>query len=622
MLDSTLVRRLATSLPALIIGGLFVAGGLATVGWFDYRATQREFLALVHAEATSVRETVAAAARTMHAAGLEAERELAQRLLSNARLLQEIDRRGALTDESLTRFVERHQVFRISIFSPTGERTATAGAPGLGTDPGSGAGAGPGSGVGPERGGTGRGRPPWAGARGGIREPGGAGESRRPPWAGGGAEGPRQPGGFAALTERLLRGDVDEAVSDLHTGRWPGQSRLIAGVRRANGGAILVNVDAREVAALQQQTSVDALLGDIVKSTGEVAYVAVRRPDGMNVHGTPPDGPLPDVEGTGPTETRTTADGRAVLDVSAPVVLDEGTDVVLHVGMWLDGLTRAERRSLSRLAMSLTGALLLGGLALGLVWMRQAYGVLSLRHARAEEALRRRDRLAAMGELASTVAHEVRNPLNAIAMSAQRLQREHLDADGEAQQADAGEARDLLGVIQNESRRINGTIEQFLAYARPPKLSRSTTALGHLVEQATDALRASTLTRGLTLEVDTRGAGDADVDATQLAQVVDNLVRNAMDATPAGGRIHVAVHSTDRRHEIAVADTGAGIAPSDVPRIFDLYFTTKPDGTGVGLAVSQQIVSAHGGTIEVDSEPGRGTTMRVVLPADDGESDA
>ena len=96
-------------------------------------------------------------------------------------------------------------------------------------------------------------------------------------------------------------------------------------------------------------------------------------------------------------------------------------------------------------------------------------------------------------------------------------------------------------------------------------------------------------------------------DAAQLRQALDNLVRNAIEATPAGGRVTSMARERRRRGTRSrCATPAAGIAPEDLPRIFDLYFTTKPDGTGVGLAVTQQIVSAHGGTIEVESSPGPG----------------
>jgi signal transduction histidine kinase len=111
------------------------------------------------------------------------------------------------------------------------------------------------------------------------------------------------------------------------------------------------------------------------------------------------------------------------------------------------------------------------------------------------------------------------------------------------------------------------------------------------------------------------GAGEALVDPGQLRQALDNVLRNAVEATPDGGQVTVTVRTRADGHDIEVADTGPGIPPEDLPRLFDLYFTTKKDGTGVGLAVTQQIVTAHGGTIEVDSEPGRGTRMTVKIPA-------
>ena len=222
--------------------------------------------------------------------------------------------------------------------------------------------------------------------------------------------------------------------------------------------------------------------------------------------------------------------------------------------------------------------------------------------------MKRRDRLAAMGELASTVAHEIRNPLNAIAMSAQRLRAETFTG------AEDEEARGLVDVIHRESGRIDTRIHEFLAFARPPALVPANASLATLVDEVGAALRSSAELRGVTLAVDTSRAETALVDVEQMRQVVDNLVRNAIDATPSGGRIEVRASSTGEDHLIVVRDTGPGIPADDLPKIFDLYFTTKADGTGVGLAVTQQIVSAHGGRIDVDSSPGSGTTFTIVLP--------
>jgi signal transduction histidine kinase len=104
------------------------------------------------------------------------------------------------------------------------------------------------------------------------------------------------------------------------------------------------------------------------------------------------------------------------------------------------------------------------------------------------------------------------------------------------------------------------------------------------------------------------------IDPDQLKPAIDNLVRNAIDASPSGGTVLLEARREGRSTTIAVSDDGPGIPAGVLPRIFDLYFTTKAGGTGIGLPVAQQIVTAHGGTIEVDSEPGRGTRMIVRLP--------
>ena len=250
-------------------------------------------------------------------------------------------------------------------------------------------------------------------------------------------------------------------------------ARLAAGVRRANGGAVLLSVDATEVANLQKQSSIDALLADIVRSTEDVAYIAFESEGLVKASG---DAPQDLAASAGPqatgtqqaTERQLTVQGRPILELTSPVDIGGPRRATLRLGMRLDRLRQAERRTMVRLAVSLASAATLGFLAVGLAWFRREFGALSVEHALAQEALRRRDRLSAMGELASTVAHEIRNPLNAIAMSAQRLKKECLVTDDPG----ADGAGELVDVIQREAQRINGKVQQFLEYARPPALQR------------------------------------------------------------------------------------------------------------------------------------------------------
>jgi signal transduction histidine kinase len=165
-----------------------------------------------------------------------------------------------------------------------------------------------------------------------------------------------------------------------------------------------------------------------------------------------------------------------------------------------------------------------------------------------------------------------------------------------------------------ETQRIDRIVQQFLDYARPPRLAPEACDLGALVSERVEGTRSLAASRGVALGADVARAGRVVVDPAQLGQALDNLVRNAIDATPSGGRVDVAARTAGTGAVIEVRDTGRGIEPDHLPRIFDLYFTTKADGTGVGLAVTQQIVSAHGGTIEVDSRPAAGTVFTVRLP--------
>ena len=556
----------------IVAASAVAALGLVVVGWIDYAGTRDELLRLLRGQAASLRQTIAAAARANEAAGAQAEAQVTERLLDNARLLAEIDRRGGLTQQYLDTVAAENRLFRASVFAADGSRELSS----------SGAG----------RFGQGRG------------------------FQGG------------SIVPRLLGGTDTELVEQMHPTRWGGGARIAAGVRRSKGGAIVLNVDASDVEAIQRQVSLDSLIRDIAASTAAIAFVSLEGGAIRASHGEPPpaappgvmDPPPPDGAAAQAVEREVTVAGRPVLEFAGPITLGSSATGELRLGLRLDDLRHAERRVLVRLVVSLAAALLLSLLALGTVWLRQAYSTLTEKHALAEAALRRRDRLSAMGELASTVAHEVRNPLNAIAMSGQRLRREFLGGAVAVAESDRAELEQLLGVLEGETRRINDIVQQFLAFARPPKLAPRETDLAALVGAAAEAMRPIASNRTVSLEVDVAGAGQARVDPDQLRTALDNLARNAIDATPAGGRVRIAARSDAKEHAIDVSDTGAGIAPEDLPRIFDLYFTTKPEGTGIGLAVTQQIISAHGGTIEVDSSAGAGTRMTIRLPRTAGEA--
>jgi signal transduction histidine kinase len=563
-----------------VLASALVSASLVGLVWLDYRATRGELVELLREQASQLQAAVAAAASSNRAAAALAERQLGERLLDQARSLARLDAEGRLTQAEVDALVAREPLFRVAVFTADGRREP------LGSWS-----AGDGHGPGPSG-------------------PGGAGAGGGPGRGGGFGGGPSGRG----LLQEILRGERQEGLTGIHANRWGTADRLSAAARRKGGGAILLSIDATAVAALQRPASLEALLEAVARGNPDVAYVVIDGDGGRVAVGdeAASAGEPPAVPG----EREHSAGGRPVLELASALSLDDGTPATLRLGVRLDGVRRVERRMALRLALSLLAAASLVALAFGLSGLRVRYGRLSEKHALAEQALRRRDRLAAMGELASTVAHEVRNPLNAVAMTAQRLRREYLGGAP----ADRAELEELLGVMASETQRIDRIVQQFLDFARPPRLAPEPTALGALARELVERTRALAQSRGVALTAEVLGRDDAVVDPSQLGQVIDNLLRNAIEATPAGGSVTVRVSPERDGHVVEVADTGRGIEPDVLPRIFDLYFTTREDGTGIGLAVAQQVVAAHGGTIEVDSQPGRGTRMVVRLPRSAGEA--
>ena len=221
------------------------------------------------------------------------------------------------------------------------------------------------------------------------------------------------------------------------------------------------------------------------------------------------------------------------------------------------------------------------------------------------------ERLALSGRIMAEVAHEVGTPLHSV-MGHLELLREDLARDG---MTEAAERR--LTVIGSQLRRVTEIITQLLDLTRRAPSLPEVVDLNRLVCETSELVRPVATAAGLTLNV----AADATLPTLlghghQLQQVVLNLLTNAMDATPAGGRIDVTTRTTDGAVELEVRDTGCGIKEAERKRIFDPFFSTKEPGrgTGLGLFISAAIVREHAGHIELDSIEGRGSTFRVVLP--------
>ncbi|HWU91431.1 MAG TPA: ATP-binding protein [Kofleriaceae bacterium] len=223
----------------------------------------------------------------------------------------------------------------------------------------------------------------------------------------------------------------------------------------------------------------------------------------------------------------------------------------------------------------------------------------------------RSERLAAVGKMAAMIAHEVRNPLSSIGLNTELLEEELSAAP------DAGEARELCAAIHREVDRLTVITEEYLTFSRLPKPKLAHEPVNSMVSALAAFVREDLAVKQVTLTTDL-AAGDpiARIDAAQIRQCLLNLIRNAAEAVIAKGAGHVTLRTraAGDRIEIDVEDSGVGIAPDVLPQLFDPFFSTKEDGSGLGLALTQQIVRDHGGDLRVDSAVGRGTTFTVSVP--------
>ena len=225
----------------------------------------------------------------------------------------------------------------------------------------------------------------------------------------------------------------------------------------------------------------------------------------------------------------------------------------------------------------------------------------------AEAAVRRSERLAALGQLSAGLAHEIRNPLSTIKTSAEML-RKSVDADSAV-------AHEMAGYISTEVDRTNALVTRFLDFARPLALHLEKTDLAAVIDRAVTEVEKHTPPFEVTIYKNySPEIPPLLLDGQLMERVLYNLLLNAAQASPARGSVTVKTRQLGDTVEIAVIDRGAGIDPKDLETIFNPFFTTKLGGVGLGLAIVSKIVDEHGGTIAVESEPDSGSVFRIFLP--------
>ena len=396
---------------------------------------------------------------------------------------------------------------------------------------------------------------------------------------------------------------------------WEGSTFGVALGARSFPGIIAVHADANYVLRFGKEIGVQRQVEELGRQPGVISIALLdqdltvlshSRPDRVGQRESDP--VLKRAFETRRVSARLTMGdgGGQVYEVVKPLALGGGRAGLLKMTLSTDSLDRLwwnHRRAAVVLALAALG---LGVLGLAAIFYTQHRHLVEVRTLEAE--MERRGSLSTLGNMAAAVAHEIRNPLNAVSMGLQRLRVEFSPAEAE-------EYCRLLELVQGEVRRLNTIVEEFLSLARPLSLKPGRIRVPDLVDEVVRLVETEAEASGVSIERAIPAAlPTLEADRDRLKQVVLNLTLNAIQAMPQGGALTLGAAVTDGRLALTVTDTGPGIPPELLHRVFDPYVTSKTKGLGLGLTIARRIVEAHGGTVAVESQPGRGTCFRVTLP--------
>ena len=232
---------------------------------------------------------------------------------------------------------------------------------------------------------------------------------------------------------------------------------------------------------------------------------------------------------------------------------------------------------------------------------------------RMEWGMYQEEKMSALGRLAASVAHEVRNPLGAVDIQLQLLEDDLKDVE----EGLRGRVYRRLNIAQMEMKRLDRIVHNFLRFTRTPRLDLQRISLNSVVRHVFDLVSPEARERGVRLNLDLlEGLPAVDGDESQLGQAVLNMTVNAFQAMTSGGELSARTRMDAEGSQVllSISDTGCGIPDEEIDRVFEFYYTTRDEGTGLGLSIAQQIIYQHRGHIEVESEAGEGAVFKVYLP--------
>jgi len=304
--------------------------------------------------------------------------------------------------------------------------------------------------------------------------------------------------------------------------------------------------------------------------------------------------------------------GKSLLDIAAPLYLDDQVVGIVRLGLYREAMDKIINENRRSMFIFMAIVILIALLSMWILYHAQnkhLAGIVDM-----ERRLEKAERLSALGQLAAGVAHEIRNPLNAISMASQRLKREYDPDDSEKSKG----FQLLTGVIRDEIRRLNGIIEEFLTFSKSRRLELHEYPITEVLQKIVNLLREEATSKGIVLE--TRFGNNPvsiPMDMDKLQQAFLNFIKNAMESISGEGKIEISVEPSGKnRVSVKISDSGCGMVTEAVEHIFNPEYTTKEKGLGLGLPLAHEIIRGHGGEIRVFSSIGSGTTFEIILPSE------
>ena len=382
-------------------------------------------------------------------------------------------------------------------------------------------------------------------------------------------------------------------------------------LRRDSGqGTIIMGLDEKGFRSRSLTFSIERAFEDLAEDLG-IAYVFMTDGEGRIVAQS---GRLPETrkeqipKESLPTVTASVAarkilsNGKDLLEIEAPVVISKFMGTI-RLGLEANAEREILRKNRRAILVSVASMVLITLLSMWLLHKNQTKHLSSIKQM--ERRIHQAERLSALGRLAAGVAHEIRNPLNAISMAVQRLQ--------------GGKANELTNVIRGEIKRLNDIIEEFLSISRTRRLERKRQDLRGLLDQIVLLVRDEAESKRV--KIMTRWHESplmVSMDLDKMKQAVFNIIKNALESISDKGTVTVSLKREGKDSvSLKVSDTGSGLSADEIEHIFDLDYTTKDKGLGLGLALAHEIIQGHGGEIRVTSRPAEGTTFEILLPVED-----